>query len=596
MTRHMTVPDDTASLEPSPPDAITRDRKILKVGAPSSTWRLLVVDDADNDYLVVRELLAQGLPGATINRAIAVSDACLTAAAADCVLLDVGVPDADGTVGVKRLTEEAPDTAIVVLTAAANEDLGVASLSAGAQDYLVKSRLDEQLLARSVRYAIERHRAAQLSRELIRADRQRAENARLERALTPTPIIRSSDITVVVRYQAGRRGSRLGGDFYDAVEGDDGRCAVLVGDVAGHGPDAAALAARLRSAWRALTLARLDQVVIVGVLDRFLRTEVEELTFATLSVLVVGQDRSDGTLVLAGHPPPVRLGSPSRTVGAGAHGPLVGVMPQPHWSSVEVGLGPGAELLLYTDGLVEGRAEVADEPQPALRLQGLVGDVAVGGVQEAVRVRLHQLVEDGRDVGVGDVADAVVAGVEIGEEARPDRHLLAGRDAHARAQREHPGDVGRHRAGVGCAQRDQAVDLGGAAVVLHVGPRHEPALGMADQVDLGGAGLGPHAVGEAVECLGRAVDVLRPERGQLEVPHLVAVGPQTGHERLVGEARPEQAVHDDHRIPHRCGPGGCAATGGQDRQGRGPGQRGRDRSKQPPHQSPSCDVCRSTHP
>jgi serine phosphatase RsbU (regulator of sigma subunit) len=357
MTRHMTVPDDTASLEPSPPDAITRDREILKVGAPSSTWRLLVVDDADNDYLVVRELLAQGLPGATINRAIAVSDACLTAAAADCVLLDVGVPDADGTVGVKRLTEEAPDTAIVVLTAAANEDLGVASLSAGAQDYLVKSRLDEQLLARSVRYAIERHRAAQLSRELIRADRQRAENARLERALTPTPIIRSSDITVVVRYQAGRRGSRLGGDFYDAVEGDDGRCAVLVGDVAGHGPDAAALAARLRSAWRALTLARLDQVAIVGVLDRFLRTEVEELTFATLSVLVVGQDRSDGTLVLAGHPPPVRLGSPSRTVGAGAHGPLVGVMPQPHWSSVEVGLGPGAELLLYTDGLVEGRAE-----------------------------------------------------------------------------------------------------------------------------------------------------------------------------------------------------------------------------------------------
>src|SRR5918996_152036 len=543
MTRHMTVPDDTASLEPSPPDEITRNREILQVGAPSSTWRLLVVDDADNDYLVVRELLAQGLPGATINRAIAVSDACLTAAAADCVLLDVGVPDADGTVGVKRLTEEAPDTAIVVLTAAANEDLGVASLSAGAQDYLVKSRLDELLLARSVRYAIERHRAAQLSRELIRAGRQRAENARLERALTPTPIIRSSDITVVVRYQAGRRGSRLGGDFYDAVEGDDGRCAVLVGDVAGHGPDAAALAARLRSAWRALTLARLDQVAIVGVLDRFLRTEVEELTFATLSVLVVGQDGSDGTLVLAGHPPPVRLGSPSRTVGAGAHGPLVGVMPQPHWSSVEVGLGPGAELLLYTDGLVEGRAEVADEPQPALRLQGLVGDVAVGGVQEAVRVRLHQLVEDGRDVGVGDVADAVVA-----------------------------------------------------AVVLHVGPRHEPALGMADQVDLGGAGLGPHAVGEAVERLGRAVDVLRPERGQLEVPHLVAVGPQTGHERFVGEARPEQAVHDDHRIPHRCGPGGCAATGGQDRQGRGRGQRGRDRSKQPPHQSPSCDVCRSTHP
>jgi serine phosphatase RsbU (regulator of sigma subunit) len=217
--------------------------------------------------------------------------------------------------------------------------------------------VDEQLLARSVRYAIERHRAAQLSRELVRAERQRAENARLERALTPTPVIRSTDINVIVRYQAGRRGAQLGGDFYDAIEGDDGRCAVLVGDVVGHGPDAAALAARLRSAWRALALAGLDQVAILGVLDKFLRTELEHFTFASLAVLVVDGDRSAGTLVLAGHPPPVRLGSPSCPVGVGAHGPLVGVMPEPRWSSVEVGLGAGTELLLYTDGIIEGWAD-----------------------------------------------------------------------------------------------------------------------------------------------------------------------------------------------------------------------------------------------
>jgi serine phosphatase RsbU (regulator of sigma subunit) len=352
----MTLPEDTTSLEPlpdHPPDA----RRLLEVVTTPTTWRLLVVDDDEGNYRLIRKLLCQGLPGATIDRVSTLADACREAAASDCVLLDIGLPDADGTVGVKRLTHEAPNTAIVVLARAASEELGAASLSAGAQDYLIMGRVDEQLLSRSVRYAIERHRAAQLGRELVRADRQRAENARLERALTPTPMIRSSDISVVVRYQAGRRGAQLGGDFYDAIEHEDGTCAVLVGDVVGHGPDAAALAARLRSAWRALALAGPDQVAILGVLDRFLRTEGEQFAFASLAILVVREDRQAGTLVLAGHPPPVRLGSPSRPVGTGAHGPLVGVMPQPRWSSVEVDLGAGAELLLYTDGIVEGWAD-----------------------------------------------------------------------------------------------------------------------------------------------------------------------------------------------------------------------------------------------
>ena len=72
-----------------------------------------------------------------------------------------------------------------------------------------------------------------------------------------------------------------------------------LGDVVGHGLDAAALAARLRSAWRALALAGLDQVAILGVLDRFLRTEGEQFTFASLAILVVGQNRRAGSLVLA---------------------------------------------------------------------------------------------------------------------------------------------------------------------------------------------------------------------------------------------------------------------------------------------------------
>jgi serine phosphatase RsbU (regulator of sigma subunit) len=324
------------------------------VGAPG--WRLLLVEDDEGDALLVREMLADALPGALVERVATLADAVRRAPDAECVLLDVGLPDAQGARAVELVTAAAPHAAVVVLTGADSERLGVASVMAGAQDYLVKGRVDDQLLVRSVRYAIERQRAAQLSRDLYDAERRRAENVRLERALTPTPVISSANVDVCLRYVARREGSELGGDFYDAVEVPDGELHLLIGDVAGHGPDEAALAARLRSAWRALTLAGLDQVATIRTLDTFIRTEWHAITFATVCTLVIEPGRSHGTLILAGHPPPILVGDTSRAVSDEAFGPLLGVLPDPQWRTVEVPLGRDATVLLYTDGLVEGRA------------------------------------------------------------------------------------------------------------------------------------------------------------------------------------------------------------------------------------------------
>jgi DNA-binding response OmpR family regulator len=106
----------------------------MTVSDHATRWRLLLVEDDEANYRLVRRLLGGGLPGATIDRVTTLTDACREAAASDCVLLDIALPDADGPVGVKRLAQEAPDTAIVVLTAATSEELGVAALRAGAQD------------------------------------------------------------------------------------------------------------------------------------------------------------------------------------------------------------------------------------------------------------------------------------------------------------------------------------------------------------------------------------------------------------------------------------------------------------------------------
>ena len=354
---------------------------------PAVRWQLLVVEDDDGDALLVREMLADGLPGSRVERVTRLADARRAVRYVDCVLLDMGLPDAEGIAGVEQLVAEAPDTAVVVLTGAASERLGVGAVAAGAQDYLVKGRVDDQLLARSVRYAIERQRAARLTRDLFEAERRRADNTRMERALTPPLQLQSPDVRLAVRYRAGREGAELGGDFYDAVESPDGEISVLIGDVAGHGPDAAALAARLRSAWRALTLAGLDQHRVLSTLDTFLRSEVESLTFATVSTLVICPDRQVGQLLMAGHPPPLLLGPPARRAGDGKFGHLLGVMPAPVWTSVEVPLGAGTRLLLYTDGLIEGRVAPASSERVGLDglitlIDNLVGSVPNGDLAE----------------------------------------------------------------------------------------------------------------------------------------------------------------------------------------------------------------------
>ncbi len=77
----------------------------------------------------------------------------------DCVLMDLGLPDADGLAGVLRLTRAAPAVPIVVLTGRDDDEVAAEAVHRGAQDFLVKSRSDGYVIGRAVRHAIERKRA-----------------------------------------------------------------------------------------------------------------------------------------------------------------------------------------------------------------------------------------------------------------------------------------------------------------------------------------------------------------------------------------------------------------------------------------------------
>ncbi len=342
--------------------------------ARSSNAILLVEDDA-GDALLVREALDHAAPEIELHEAATLAAALEQLPdGLSCALLDLGLPDTSGLDGLQRIRERAPTVAVVVLTGRDDEQLGIEALGAGAQDYLVKGQVEPEVLARAIRYAVERRRAELSEQELLEARLQARENARLERGLLPTALIADPRLRLTADYRPGRRRALLGGDFYDAVELDDGSVQVMIGDVCGHGPDEAALGACLRAAWRALTLALHSPPEVMATLHRMLPHERHAPdVFATLCTLAIAPDRRSTTVTLAGHQSPILIDDGGvRVLDVPDGAPPLGIFDQSEWPSKEARLEGPWSLLLYTDGLIEGKVGNGHERLGEERLVGMI--------------------------------------------------------------------------------------------------------------------------------------------------------------------------------------------------------------------------------
>ncbi len=149
-------------------------RKVPGVSAPvtvpimppgTSLLRVLVVEDD----LVFSDFITELLAGTAteVHRSTTLSDALIRVLAGgiDCVVLDLGLPDASGLDAVESLRSLHRPPALVVLTGDADPNRAIAALALGAQDYVRKRDLQREHLDRSVRYAIERHRLEERLRE-----------------------------------------------------------------------------------------------------------------------------------------------------------------------------------------------------------------------------------------------------------------------------------------------------------------------------------------------------------------------------------------------------------------------------------------------
>jgi len=285
-----------------------------------------------------------------------------------------------------------------------------------------------------------------------------------------------------VRYQAASRPLQVGGDWYDVVDLQDGRIALIVGDCVGHGLTAATVMGQLRSACRALLLDRPSPRAALCGLDRFAaRLPGAQCTTAVCAVL----DPDTGELVYssAGHPPPILVDADgaTRTLEDG-HTIPVGLRPDRPRPEAHATVPAGGTLLLYTDGLVERRGSSLDH-----------------GIERA-----SVLVGDGRTSSLDDLADQIMTRLAPSSGYQDDVAVLLYRHPGP-LEISFPADVnelGRSRAALRSwltqtrVNLDQAHDIlvaAGEAVAnaIEHGHRHSPegiitlrATALVDQVHL----------------------------------------------------------------------------------------------------------------
>ena len=236
-----------------------------------------------------------------------------------------------------------------------------------------------------------------LARELGHRVAMAIENARLyaERSLIATTLQRSllppelPDIPgfrLAGFYQAAGEQNDVGGDFYDVFEVPGGWM-VVVGDVAGRGAEAAALTSLSRYTLRTAGKLLGDPIAALEQLNAALREQPGLSLVSVCCVLLRGADGDAvADLVLAGHPPPLHLrqGVP-RPVGVFA--PFLGAYERGEWTPVTLGLEPGDQLVLYTDGVLDtvGERERFGEERLIETLRDAAGPAeAVARIEEAV--------------------------------------------------------------------------------------------------------------------------------------------------------------------------------------------------------------------
>jgi anti-anti-sigma factor len=251
--------------------------------------------------------------------------------------------------------------------------------------------------------------AGQCAQALDRARLHQAEHEVadvLQRSLLPRELPALARLAAAAQYMPAAEHSLSGGDWYDMLPLDDTRVALVVGDVVGHGPAAAAVMGQLRSALATQLLDGHSPAAALERLDRF-ADRVPGSAGSTCACLTFDWATGELRWALAGHPPVLLVDNAgARFLDTGASA-VLGVRGRPPYRERSAMVAPGASVILYTDGLVERRDEVVDAGLD--RLQQAAERLAHHGPDELARGLVDAVL--GEEGPADDVALLVVRAI-----------------------------------------------------------------------------------------------------------------------------------------------------------------------------------------
>lgn len=241
-------------------------------------------------------------------------------------------------------------SALVVPMVARGKTLGTLTLATDRSG----RRFDEQDLD----LAEELGRRCGVAVDNARLFSERAYIARtLQQSLLPSELPDIPGIEAAARFRPTGQGNEVGGDFYDLFESGGRGWTVVMGDVCGKGPDAAAVTALARYTLRAAAMRERLPSRSLALLNEALLRQRSDRRFCTVAYAYL-EPLSEGARIgfaSGGHPLPLLLRADGTVQPVGEPGSLLGVLPDPTFEDRSLSLSPGDALVFYTDGVIEGR-------------------------------------------------------------------------------------------------------------------------------------------------------------------------------------------------------------------------------------------------
>jgi phosphoserine phosphatase RsbU/P len=312
---------------------------------------VLVVEDNQTFSRLLEFWLHSGIPEVTYVRRVetlAAALAVLLANEISIVILDLHLPDSEGLDTFRAIRNTALDVPIIIMSGELDEGTAISAVREGAQDYIVKGNQKKNPLTRPVRFSLERIKR-QRAEESLQAARQKLAVAQLvQEHFYPkvAPVLAGVDIAGLCV-----AGDGIAGDYFDYLPMKNGM-GIVVGDVMGHGYDAALVMAGVRGALKAITEFYDDIGDLMAHAQRVLASDLSE-RFVTMLFTVIDPVARTLHYGSAGHSALLldRDGNIKQRLDATAM-PL-GVGDDRVVMSPAIPLETGDLLLLYTDGIPE---------------------------------------------------------------------------------------------------------------------------------------------------------------------------------------------------------------------------------------------------